>query len=120
MANGYWGYRLIINNKLTRLCTHRLLALTFVEGFRVGLQVNHIDGNKLNNNLDNLEWVTAKENIRHAHRLGLKEVKKKLNAAELQTFWEMRSQGLYWKDAMKIFGISKGSVFNYDAIGRGG
>lgn len=35
------------------------------------LQVNHIDGNKLNNNLSNLEWVTGKENTLHAHKLGL-------------------------------------------------
>lgn len=52
---------------------HRLVLSAF-RGLEENLQVNHIDGNKLNNNITNLEWVTASENVRHAvkvlgHRL---------------------------------------------------
>lgn len=48
---------------------HRLVAETY---FGLSdLQVNHIDGNKLNNNLKNLEYVTRKENIRHSYSIGL-------------------------------------------------
>lgn len=49
---------------------HRLVALTFIESPLNKEQVNHIDGNKLNNNVDNLEWNTASENINHNKVLG--------------------------------------------------
>ena len=51
----------------TYIQLHRALMLAFnpIEGFE-NLQINHIDGNKNNNNLNNLEWVTPKENIAHA------------------------------------------------------
>ena len=54
---------------------HRLSMIAFnpVPGYE-NLQINHIDGNKLNNHISNLEWVTAKENISHAERLGLRRV----------------------------------------------
>lgn len=51
---------------------HRILMMAFCPVQNMNkLQVNHIDGNKANNNLDNLEWVTPKENINHAIKNGL-------------------------------------------------
>ena len=50
---------------------HRAVAEAFIPGGSKELQVNHKDGNKLNNNVDNLEWCTRKENSQHAMRLGL-------------------------------------------------
>lgn len=46
---------------------HRLVADHFHEGDHSGLQVNHIDGDKQNNRVDNLEWCTGSQNVQHAY-----------------------------------------------------
>jgi len=47
---------------------HRLVAVTFL-GLRENLVINHIDGNKLNNHVSNLEWVTRSENCQHSKNI---------------------------------------------------
>jgi hypothetical protein len=59
------------NGKRKKLRVHRLVASAFVQNPDGLPQVNHINGNKLDNRADNLEWVTAKQNTRHSIRSGL-------------------------------------------------
>jgi hypothetical protein len=71
------GYiRLSINHKSYLL--HRLILLTFLENPENKEQVNHKDGNKTNNNLENLEWVTCRENNIHKIKTGLSNCTKKI------------------------------------------
>ena len=71
---------------------HRLVALTFIENTENKPFVNHIDGNKINNNFENLEWVTCAENNLHNHTIGLIKCYKRpvvqydLEMNKIQTF----------------------------------
>ncbi len=69
--NGYYRITLSVNRKRKQVYLHRLLAEYFIENPNNYPQVNHIDGNKLNNRLENLEWCTVQENTIHAYKHGL-------------------------------------------------
>ena len=73
---GYLYCSLLNKTKLV----HRLIALTWIPNPDNKPQVNHIDGNKTNNKVENLEWVTGLENMQHATMTGLRDTEKmKLN-----------------------------------------
>lgn len=59
------------NNISKRYTIHRLLAIHFIPNPNNYKCVNHIDGNKLNYSLDNLEWCTHSQNTTHAFKIGL-------------------------------------------------
>lgn len=61
--NGYMYIGLHKNNIYSWFRIHRLVAMTFVPGYKEGMEVNHIDENKRNNRADNLEWVSRRENL---------------------------------------------------------
>lgn len=73
---GKWGYlytTLSLNKVRKTLKIHRMVATTFIDNPENKPQVNHIDGDKSNNNISNLEWCTAKENVNHAYYKGLRK-----------------------------------------------
>ena len=63
---------------------HRLVAEAFIPNPLHLPHVNHIDGDKSNNRIDNLEWVTARENQVHASKIGLKACGEKVFGARLR------------------------------------
>ena len=80
--NGYFKHILYIKGNPKEFRTHRLIALTFIINPNNFPQINHIDENKQNNCIENLEWVDAKSNANHATRnkriaIGVKKNSKK-------------------------------------------
>ena len=74
------GYKTVVltkNKKRKTYKVHKLIALTFISQKDDKLQVNHKDGNKLNNNVENLEWCNNSENIKHAYDNKLIDITKK-------------------------------------------
>lgn len=109
-SSGYWIMRIKIKGKRKDYLVHRLVWETWVGVIPSELQINHIDGNKLNTHLSNLELVTGRDNMRHASRIGLIS-KRKLNWNDARTIRELYSKGnIYQKDIAKLYRISQRMV----------
>lgn len=74
--NGYISYNLTMpSGKMKRCYAHRLVAQAFIDNPEHKKEVNHIDGNKQNNCVDNLQWVSSAENKQHAIENELRKLK---------------------------------------------
>lgn len=80
--------KLTKDGKGEEIKVHRLVADAFLENLENKPEVNHIDGNPLNNNLENLEWVTSGENKEHAIATGLRRVEAYKNVEMVLSMYE--------------------------------
>jgi hypothetical protein len=105
-AQGYECIQLHKNGQYYSRRLHRLIADAFYDGEHDGLDVDHIDGNKLNNNVENLEWCTRKENTIRGYKNGLSYSHKKKPVRIIDTGQEFDSA----KACADYLGVDSASV----------
>ena len=101
--------------KKDRVYLHRLVASAFIENPLNKPCINHKDGNKLNNSVDNLEWVTHQENVIHEYATGLCKGPRgelcgthKLTEKQVVTIRNCWTEGvLLQKELAKMFDVSR-------------
>lgn len=111
------GYHYVNLGRSNPRRVHRLVAITFLPNPYNKPQVNHIDGNKTNNSLTNLEWSTASENTAHAYSLGLMNIPKhedrhnsKLSEKDIQFIREQYSNGIKQGLLAKQFSVDPSNI----------
>ena len=100
---GYENVTLCVGYKRYSQKVHRLVAQAFLAGH--GQQVNHIDGDKTNNSVSNLEWCSNRDNTIHAYKTGLRQLKH-----SKEEVMELLSYGNSQHQVAKILGIDQSTV----------
>lgn len=114
-TNYYPKVSLSKNGKVRYFKVHKLVALAFLQKDSAKNQVNHVDGDKTNNNVANLEWISPSDNIKHARDSGLiidksRKGNKRLNLAQVVFFKILHSEGFSYEKIGKIFNISRCTI----------
>ena len=113
---GYKRVALMKDGKTIDVLVHRLIAQTFLPNPENKPYINHIDGDKTNNSVSNLEWCTQKENVQHAIETGLKDdrgthsPRASCNEEKLKEIRSLISEGKRNEEIAKIIGVSKDVV----------
>lgn len=115
---GYILITLTVEKVRIRIKLHRLVAAAFLGPLPLGLQVNHKDGNKANNAIDNLEYVTLAENIKHRDAHGLNRPPKgeengaaKLTSANVRAIRRAADDGASCSSLAATYGVTKELIY---------
>jgi predicted DNA-binding protein (UPF0251 family) len=114
-GNGYMKVTLWIDGMQSSEKVHRLVATAFLPKMQHQTTVNHKDGDKLNNCVSNLEWLSHSDNMRHAHITGLMQkgsecTNAKLDEASVEAIKLLFVDGLSNQEIANSFGVERGTI----------
>ena len=118
MKDGYVRMELFKDHKPKIFNVHRMVAEIFIPNPENKPFVNHIDGNKRNNCVSNLEWCTQKENIAHAFRTGLSKVQPKNTGPLCKKVIQYDSEHNFIREFPSVIEITRSLGFQRCAIGK--
>lgn len=99
------------NGKWVKRYVHRLVLESFTEKPDWATEVNHVDGVKHNNRIDNLEWSTTSKNQIHAHAAGLsRPANRKISYRERAIIRKLRQHSVPFKVIAEAFGVSNSLI----------
>lgn len=113
---GYHSVCLYWNGKPKTFLVHRMVAELYVDGYQENLEINHIDGNKLNNEWTNLEWVSKQQNIQHffselCKRTDGNYPNSKLSLTQMMEIYELNINGrIYQREIAKQYGVDRSTI----------
>lgn len=111
-SNGYQQVKLSKNGRSKYFTVHRLVATHFLVDQPGKKEVNHKDGNKLNNHVNNLEWVNSSENQKHAFKTGLQKPVKGAENKQSKKVVQMDLTGRVLKTWDSLGQLKRNTGFN--------
>ena len=117
--NGYYQVSLCNSGKIKNVSIHRLVASAFLNNDENNREVNHINGIKTDNRVQNLEWNTSSENRQHAFDTGLKKYTERQRTRITETLSKPvldTQTGIFYnsaKEASRLLGINKNTLYGY-------
>lgn len=113
---GYLSVCLYYDGKYKTFLVHRMVAECYLPNIENKPEINHLDGNKLNNNILNLEWSTSKENVQHFHnklstRRHGEHPNSKLSYSDMLDIYKYYTDGgIYQKQLAKRYNVHRDTI----------
>lgn len=111
-ANGYTRVQLFLHGKKKNHFIHRLVATAFLENPKNKTQVNHINGEKTNNCITNLEWSTPSENGKHSYKVLGRVPSRKIDVTKIESIRIRYANGEKLNHIAKEYNVNPSTIWN--------